>query len=132
MSRYMLETNTVSFFMRGDPKVTQRVLNTPMSSLCISAITEGELQFGVAKRPEATKLQRAVAEFLKRVEVLSWDSAAAEYYGLTRAEMERRGKVLSPLDLLIGSHAMSVECILVTNDGAFKQLEKLKTEDWSE
>lgn len=130
MKRYMLDTNTVSYFIKGVPSVTKRVLKEPMASLCISAITEGELLFGIAKRPDAMRLHRAVYEFLRRVEVLPWDTKAAECYGRTRADLEQRGKSLAPLDLLIGSHAMSLDISLVTNDGAFAQMDGLEIEDW--
>ena len=53
MRRYMLDTNTVSHLLRAHPSVARRVVAVPMASLCISAITEGELLFGLAKRPSA-------------------------------------------------------------------------------
>jgi tRNA(fMet)-specific endonuclease VapC len=130
MKRYMLDTNTVSYLLREMPSVTKRVIDEPMSSLCISAITEAELLFGVAKRPEAKRLQRAAAEFLKRVEVLPWDSKAAECYGAVRAELESSGKIIAALDMLIGCHALSLKLTLVTNDRAFRQMDKLEIEDW--
>jgi tRNA(fMet)-specific endonuclease VapC len=67
----MLDTNIVSHLIRRHPAVTRRVVAAPMASLCISAITAGELRFGLAKRPGATKLHRAVVEFLRRVDVLA-------------------------------------------------------------
>lgn len=131
MSRFMLDTNTVSYFLRAHPSVTHRIKTEPMESLCISVITEGELLFGLAKRPEATQLRIAVHEFLRRVEVSPWDSSAAAHYGQARAALEKRGKILAPLDLLIGSHAMSVDATLVTSDKAFKQMAGLRLEDWT-
>jgi tRNA(fMet)-specific endonuclease VapC len=130
MKRYMLDTNTVSYLLREMPSVTKRVIDEPMASLCISAITEAELLFGVAKRPEAKRLQRAAAEFLKRVEVLPWNSKAAECYGAVRAELESSGKIIAALDMLIGCHALSLKVTLVTNDRAFRQMDKLEIEDW--
>jgi tRNA(fMet)-specific endonuclease VapC len=132
MTRCMLDTNTVSFLLREHPAVCSRVKQEPMESLCISAVTEGELQFGLAKRPEAKKLHRAVKEFLLRVEVLPWDRAAAACYGATRADLERQGKIIAPLDMMIASHAMSLNLVLVTNDGSFAQMEGLGLEDWTE
>jgi tRNA(fMet)-specific endonuclease VapC len=132
MKRYMLDTNTVSFLLREHPAVMSRVLQVPMAELCISAITEGEMLFGLAKRPEATRLKRAVSEFLLRVEVSAWDSIAAAAYGSTRAELERRGKILAPLDMLIASHALSLKLVLVTNDGSFAHMEGLELEDWTQ
>jgi tRNA(fMet)-specific endonuclease VapC len=88
--------------------------------------------FGLARRPDATALPAVVREFLRRVDVLPWDTSAAEVYGPARAATQREGKVLAPADLLIGSHALSLGAILVTNDRAFRQLPGLPTEDWTE
>ena len=131
MTRYMLDTNTVSYLIRAHPEVTQRVVSVPMESLCISSITAAELLFGLAKRPGAKRLHNVVREFLRRVDVLPWDGAIAECYGPVRADMERLGKVLAPLDLLIASHALNTESALVTNDHAFRQVTGLHLEDWT-
>ena len=132
MKLYMLDTNTVSHLIKEHPAVVERVVAAPMSSLCISAITKGELLFGLAKRPDARRLHLVVLEFLRRVDVLPWDSAIAERYGSVRADMERQGKTLAPLDLLIATHALSVGAVLVTNDRAFGQVAKLHVEDWTD
>lgn len=129
MKRCMLDTNTVSHLIKAHPAVTRRVLAAPMASLCISAITEGELLFGLAKRPEAKRLHAAVRELLLRLDVLPWNSA--EHYGMARAEMEAQGRILAPLDLLIAAHALSVGAVLVTNDRAFRQVGGLQLEDWT-
>jgi tRNA(fMet)-specific endonuclease VapC len=131
MKRYMLDTNTVSHLIKAHPAVTARVVATPMVSLCVSAITEGELLFGLAKRPDAKRLHLAVRELLRRIEVLPWDSAIAEHYGTVRADMARQGKVLAPLDLLIATHALGMGAVLVTNDRAFSQVTELCVEDWT-
>lgn len=131
MRRYMLDTNTVSQLLKGQPNVTQHVVSVPMTSLCISAITEGELLFGLAKRPDSKRLHAAVRELLKRVDVLPWDSVAAEHYGMVRANQERQGRVLGPLDQLIAAHALAVGAKLVTNDRAFGQVDGLQPEDWT-
>ncbi len=102
-----------------------------MASLRVSAIALGELLFGLAKRPEATRLHRAVRELPRRVDVLPWDTAAAECYGPLRAATASLGKVLAPLDLLTAAHALSVGAVLVTNDRAFSMVGALPIEDWS-
>jgi len=131
MTRYMLDTNTVSHFIREHPAVVRRVLAVPMAAVCISSITEGELLFGLARRPEAKRLHTAVREFLRRVDVLPWDSDVAERYGGTRAALEQQGKTLGPLDLLIASHGLHAGAVLVTNDRAFAQVDGLRVEDWT-
>jgi tRNA(fMet)-specific endonuclease VapC len=132
MKRYMLDTNTVSHLLRKHPAVAEHIVAVPMASLCISAITEGELLFGLAKHPDAKQLHLAVREFLRRIDVLPWESATAGCYGIARAELARHGKVLAPLDMLIAAHALSVRAVLVTNDRAFGQVAHLPVEDWTE
>jgi len=132
MKRTMLDTNTVSHLLKAHPAVARRVAAAPMASLCISAITEGELLFGLARRPDAKRLHIAVRELLRCVDVLPWDSSVAERYGPVRADMERRGRILAPLDLLIATHAMSTGAVLVTNDKAFAQVGDLEVADWTE
>jgi len=85
----MLDTNTVSHLIRRQPQAIARLLDVPMHSVCISAITAGELAFGLAKRPQAMALREAVNEFLRRVEVMPWDDAVAQTYGTLRAELQK-------------------------------------------
>ncbi len=132
MTVYMLDTNMVSCLVKKDPTAMQRAKNVPISSLCISAITEGELLFGLAKRPEAIRLHAAVKEFLRCVDVMPWDERVAEHYARIRASLERQGKTLALLDLLIASHAESIGAVLVTNDQAFRLMGSLRVEDWTE
>ena len=131
MTLYMLDTNTVSRLLKKDPMAMQRAKDVPIASLCISAITEGELLYGLAKRPEALPLHVAVREFLGCVDVLPWDEGVAEHYARIRASLERKGKTLAPLDLLIASHAESIGAVLVTNDQAFRLVGNLRVEDWT-
>lgn len=131
MRRYMLDTNMVSHLLKGHPAAARRVVAAPMASLCISAITEGELLVGLARRPDAKRLHLAVRELLRRVDVLPWDSAAAERYGIVRADMVRQGMIMAPLDLLIATHALSKAAVLVTDDRAFLQIADLRIEDWA-
>ena len=129
--RYMLDTNTVSSFMKENPKVSKRISSLSMDKLCLSVISEGELLYGLAKKPNALNLHRIVRELLKRVDVLVWDSDVAEYYGSLRVQLELSGNVMGSLDMQIAAHAAQVGAVLVTNDQAFKKVHKLKIEDWT-
>ena len=131
MSLYMLDTNIVSHVTRRHANVVRRLANVPMPSLCLSAITAGELMYGLAKRPDATRLHAAVTEFLRHVEILPWDAPTAQRYGIVRAEIERLDQGIGPLDLLIASHAVAVGAVLVTSDRAFRQVPGLQVEDWT-
>lgn len=129
--RYMLDTNTISSLIKKNPAVSRRIASFPMERLCLSVISEGELLYGLAKKPNARNLHLAVQEFLKRVDVLVWDTDVAEHYGVLRAELEGSGNVLGPLDMQIAAHASQLGAVLVTNDQAFQRIKKLKVEDWT-
>jgi tRNA(fMet)-specific endonuclease VapC len=127
----MLDTNIVSHFVRKQSEVDKRIVAVNMELLCISAITEGELLFGLVRRPANKTLAHEVDEFLTRVEVLPWNRAVARDYAALRAAQERTGKTLASIDLLIAAHAISAGATLVTNDAAFAQIPGLLTQDWT-
>ena len=74
---------------------------------------------------------RQYMSFFRRVDVLPFDRAVAAAYGLLRADLERAGTPVAPLDLLIASHALSADATLVTSDGPFKNIQSLRLVDWT-
>ncbi|PWF46714.1 type II toxin-antitoxin system VapC family toxin [Massilia glaciei] len=126
----MLDTNTVSDLLKGGATVA-RLQMSPVADVCISAVTEGELLFWLAKRPGATRLHAAVREFLRHVESVPWDSDAAASYGTLRASMTSSGKVLGALDMMIAAHALAIGLTLVTHDQAFSMVPGLLLDDWN-
>jgi tRNA(fMet)-specific endonuclease VapC len=130
--RYILDTNSVSYIIKGNfPRVRERLLTIPMDEVGVSVITEAELRFGVARLPQATRLGIIVEEFLVRVEVLAWDSAAAQHYARLRAALKANGEPMGNMDLMIAAQALAVGAVLVTNDRVFRRLSGLKIDDWS-
>lgn len=132
MIGYLLDTNTSSYVIKGNfPHVRERLLKVPMAEVGISVVTEAELRFGVARKPEAVGLKEAVEEFLLRVEVLPWSSEAAQHYVQIRAALERSGEPMGNLDMMIAAQALAAQAVLVTHDRVFRRLKQLKTEDWT-
>ena len=127
----MLDTNTVSHIVKGHPQVMMRLGQTAMADVCISVITEAELLFGLARRPDATRLHRVIDEFRRRVDVLPWDSSVAPVYGDLRASLASNGTLIGALDLLIAAHALAADRILVTSDRDFARIARLNTQDWT-
>lgn len=130
--RYLLDTNTASYVIKGNfPRVRERLLKVPMEEVGISVVTEAELRFGVARRPEAATLKKVVEEFLLRVESLAWNSEAAQEYARIRASLEKDGEPMGNLDLMIAAQAVAAGVVLVTHDHVFRRVKGLKVEDWS-
>lgn len=130
--RYLLDTNTASYVIKGNfPRVRERLLKVPMAEVGISVVTEAELRFGVARRPEATTLKTVVEEFMLRVEILPWNSEAAQHYAHIRAVLEKEGEPMGNLDMMIAAQAVAADAVLVTHDRVFRRVKGLKIEDWS-
>jgi tRNA(fMet)-specific endonuclease VapC len=130
--RYLLDTNTVSYIIKGNiPRVRERLLQVAMSEVGISVVTEAELRFGLARRPEASNLKLAIEELLLRLEVLPWTSEAARHYADIRSRLQRRGIPMGNLDMMIAAQAFASNAVLVTSDRVFRRLKGLKIEDWA-
>ena len=128
----MLDTNMASTVFKGtSPAVDKRLSAVPIASICLSAISEAELLFGLAKKPDARRLETMVREFLLPLDILPWDSAAAACYAELRSRLERAGTPLGSMDMLIAAHALACDATLVTNDRAFQSAEGLKLADWT-
>jgi tRNA(fMet)-specific endonuclease VapC len=130
----LLDTNVASHIIKGDrPEILRRLVAVPMHEIGISAVTEAELHYGLAKRGHPRLLSERVREFLLRVDVLDWDRAAAQTYGALRSDLETRGVSLTTLDMMIAAHALATRSVLVTRDRAFQHVaHRLTVEDWSE
>jgi tRNA(fMet)-specific endonuclease VapC len=129
----MLDTNTVSYALRGDPpSVRDRLRRVPMAQVCISSITEAELLLGLALKPQAIELAELVNQFLLGVTSLPWDSAAARAYASLAASSWKQGKRLAAMDILVAAHALASGLTLVTTDQSFRNLgPRLALADWS-
>jgi tRNA(fMet)-specific endonuclease VapC len=131
-ARYLLDTNVISHFLENrPPEVRHRLSRAGPDTTAISAITEAELRYGLARKPGAIRQRIPVEKFLADAVILPWDSAAAGTYGFLRAAQERKGKPLSSEDMMIAAHALALGLTLVTHDLAFSFVDGLTTEDWT-
>jgi tRNA(fMet)-specific endonuclease VapC len=133
MTIYMLDTNIASHVIKGTQGVRNRLIRAPMHAISVSAVTDAELRYGVAKRGHPQKLGTMVKEFLKRVNVLPWTQTVAQVYADLRVACEAAGTPLGPLDMMIAAHAKAIAATLVTNDQAFSRIPagSLALEDWT-
>jgi tRNA(fMet)-specific endonuclease VapC len=130
--RYLLDTNIASYAIKGNfPQVRERLLRVAMPEVGISVITEAELRFGAARKTAGAHLKLAVDEFLLRVEILPWDSDAAEHYAALRSALEDSGTPMGNLDMMIAAQALAARATLVTHDRVFSRVKQLKLEDWT-
>jgi len=128
---YLLDTNVVSAALKGSVSVDRRLPETPASDWCISAVTRSELRFGVARRPEVTRLAEIVDAFLSVARTMSWDAHAADEHGRLRAHLADRGRRMGDFDEMIAAHALALRAVLVTdNVRRFSRVPGLEVENW--
>lgn len=131
---YMLDTNMVSYLLKAkSPAARTRMTSFKLGELaCISAVTEAELLYGIAKSNIGDQRKKLLDWFLLLVTVHPWGREEAAAYGPLRAKQEVMGKTLGPLDMQIAAHAIALGAILVTNDKAFQNVPDLMgVENWA-
>lgn len=130
--KYMIDTNICIYIIKKKPpQVLKKLRRMHVDTIGISAVTVSELEYGVEKSEYPKKNRIALLEFLVPFEILDYDQAASREYGRIRAALERKGRPVGAMDLLIAAHARSQGLILVTNnEKEFKHVEGLKVENW--
>ena len=96
----------------------------------IPNIVWAEVRYGICKKG-SIKLQKSAESLAKMIRIVPFNQQTADIYAQLRAAMEKQGKNLSPMDMLIAASAVANHCVLVTNDQAFLQVETLPVEDWT-
>jgi tRNA(fMet)-specific endonuclease VapC len=130
--KYMLDTNMCIYIIKKHPShVLNKLMALTMDDVCISSVTLAELMYGVQKSQHQQKNKAALEEFVSPFEIMPFDDTAATLYGDIRVYLEKKGMPIGPLDLMIASHAQSLNSILVTNNTKeFSRVPNLKIEDW--
>lgn len=131
--KYMLDTNICIFIIKNKPaKVLEHLKAKHEDGLAISAITQAELEHGVQASAFPERNALALLQFSVIADCLPFTHHAAVEYGKIRAALQKQGKPIGPLDMLIAAHARAEGLILVTNNTReFERVEGLAIEDWA-
>ena len=132
--RYMLDTNICIYAIKHKPeRVLLRLQEHDPSEICISSVTYAELVHGVEKSQAIERNRVSLTLLLANIEIMDFDSLAAESYGKICADLEKAGKPIGPLDMMIAGHAKALGYVVVTNNTKkFERVEGLKLENWTE
>ncbi len=130
--RFMLDTNVCVEMLRDRaPGMLKRLRRFAIDDVGISSITLAELQYGVSKSARPALNAVLLAKFCAPLALPPFDSLAAGVYGSVRAELERAGTPIGPLDTLIAAHALALDVTLVTtNEREFSRVPGLRVENW--
>ena len=128
---YLLDTNTLIYFFKGQGQVAGQLLATPPKQVGICAIVLHELETGIAKSAQPQKRRRQLESLVNAAVFLPFGNPEAVASALIRSDLERAGKPIGPLDTLIAGTALANRAILVThNTQEFSRVSNLTLVDW--
>lgn len=134
---WLLDTNTCIYLLTGNQPDYQRTILARLDALprnerpLISSVVLSELQYGIRKSRWRKANQALLDEFLLDFDLSDYGARAAVFYGELRTDLEKRGKSIGPMDMMIAAHALSLDASLVThNTREFARIKGLRLEDW--
>ena len=128
---YALDTNSVSYFLKGRGRVADRLLAVPPQSIGLPSIVVYELDYGASRSDAPRGLRERLNVLLGSVRVLPFGGAEARAAARIRVKLEKTGEPIGPMDLLIAATALEQGAVLVThNVKEFRRVSGLRVEDW--
>ena len=130
--KYLIDTNICIYIMNNHPpEVLEKFKHIGVGEVGISSISVSELHYGVCKSKKIEQNIKRFEEFLYPFEILTYDENASREYGKVRSQLEKKGLIIGPLDMLIAAHAISRELTIITNNTKeFRRIRSLKVENW--
>ncbi len=130
--RYLLDTCTVSDFVKGQPGVLERTKATAPGLIAVSALTRMEIDYGLALHPARARVLAPMLDaFFSVVTTLAFDAADARASAAIRAALKVKGQPIGAYDALIAGTGLARGLVVVTsNIGEFSRIGGLQVEDW--
>lgn len=113
---YVLDTNTLIYYFKGQGQIAKNLANVSPQEIGISTIVLFELQVGIAKSTSPAKRTQQLQQLLSRVNLVPFDRDSAVAAATIRAQLEQQGTPIGPLDVLIAGTALAFKATLVTHN----------------
>jgi tRNA(fMet)-specific endonuclease VapC len=128
---FILDTNTLIYFFKGMGRVEENLFAHSPKDIFIPSIVIYELQVGIAKSNNPKKREAQLNTILQQINIITFGEKEAKTSALIRAELEKKGTPIGPIDVLIAGSAKAHNLTLVThNTKEFKRVNGLNLEDW--
>lgn len=128
---YLLDTNTLIYFFKGEGSVAARMFEHSPSQIVIPSLVVYELEVGIAKSSSPKKREQQLKMLLDSVKILPFGDEEARVSAKIRASLESIGEPIGPIDTLIAGCALAHHYTLVTrNQKEFAKVKGLKVENW--
>lgn len=129
---YLLDTTTVSDYLRGNTGVVNKLKSISPQQIAISSVTKFEIEYGLRKKPSLRKIYQSQLEAIySQTKDIVFNTIVAIEAAKIRDELVKAGTPIGLADLLIAAIARHHQLIVVTsNTKHFAKVENLKLEDW--
>ena len=128
---FALDTNTVIYFFKNQGRVKDNLFAKSPQKIVIPAIVSYELEVGILKSHGSSQKSKQWSTFIDSCQIVGFDTKEAKSAAKIRVDLEKKGKPIGPIDVLIAATAVANNLTLVThNTKEFKRVAGLKLEDW--
>lgn len=132
--KFVLDTNTLSFLMRGDALVVEALTSRSRADVFLCQPVVSEIEYGLARLPRSarrSRLRKRFDVFLDELPRASWNDEVSQTFGTIKADLEQRGIRLEDFDVAVAAHALALGAVLVTDNIAhMSRVKGLKLENW--
>ncbi|EJF05991.1 putative nucleic acid-binding protein, contains PIN domain [Thiovulum sp. ES] len=128
---YLLDTNTVIYFFKGDGEVAKNLFQKSPKDIFIPSIVIYELEVGINKSSNPYKRKEQLKTFLSQIQAIDFGQKEAKESAKIRAELEKAGTPIGAIDNLIAGCSRANSLILITrNIREFERVKNLQIENW--
>jgi len=129
---YVLDTDTLIYFLKNHPQVCQRIAEHDPEQLATTRINASELLYGAYNSNNVEAALRLQRRLLNELTILEYTAEAAEIYAKEKARLRRQGQLIADMDMLIASICVAGQHVLVSNNTKhFQRIEDLRLENWA-
>ncbi len=124
---YLLDTDTIIEYLRGNKKVIDKLISLSYDELYTTTISLAELFYGIYQSSKKEKNTQKLADFLSNVAILNIDIDSCKLFGKLKSELKNKGELIDNFDLFIACICIINNLVLITNnDKHFKKINNLK------
>lgn len=126
---YCLDTNIISYFLKANQKVKDKIYSIDADKISVTVINQIEIKQGLLKNNNK-RLYRYFVDAFEQIKTYPLDKNAEDIYVNIKMQLEKKGEVIPVFDMLIAAICLTHNLILVTNDSHFHKISKLQIENW--
>ncbi|MCH8292089.1 PIN domain-containing protein [Candidatus Poribacteria bacterium] len=130
---YLIDTDIIIYWLaKKYPQIHQKMTQIDESQIFLSSVTVAELYFGAYNSSKPDENCELLDELTSELKIISFDGKAGVIFGKVKADLKKKGEIVSDSDLFIASTAISQNLTLVTNNERhFRRIDGLKIENWT-